>query len=68
MYKPIQSIGKITLLLYNFTTLKHFHTLVYESSYPVYPYPIHIHMSYIYVLYSIGAAPTSKLRYELQAR
>lgn len=38
MNKPIQSVGKSTLLLYNFTTLKRFHALVHESSEPAYPY------------------------------
>lgn len=66
MNKPIQSVGKITLLLYNFTTLKHFHTLAYESPYLAYPYLIR--MSYTYKLHPVGAAPTSKLRYELQVR
>ena len=68
MNKPTQSIGKSTLPIYYFTTLKRFHTLMHESSEPAYPifyeylyelhFELHLHRSCTY----IEAAPTSKLR------
>ena len=68
MKKPIQSVGKSTLPIYHFTTLKRFHALMHESPYCAYPpilrislraaLELHLHRSCSY----IGAAPTSKLR------
>ena len=62
MQKSIQSVGKNTLPIYNFTTLKRFHTLTHESSEPAYPYSNNIPYQLHWSCTCIGAAPTSKLR------
>ena len=38
MQKSIQSVGKSTLPIYNFTTLKRFHALMHENFGYAYPY------------------------------